>query len=411
MNILMVTPMPPATQASGAIPLVLHAQLTALAAQHRVTLLTMVGTDPAELEAIHDLREAGFDVRAVRRREREKEFEAWKRRWRLASMWAINQNPWRTAWFYEPDMQHMLDCLLAGGSFDLVTAEDDSLGVYTYRTSAPTLLTENEVRRPRPVNWLGWRGKNPLHWALSEADWKHWDGYQRAIWSRFDRVQVYTPRDADVIRTMAPQLAKRVRVNPFGIDLPHQVDASREENDNILFVGNMTHAPNVDAALWLGHEIMPLLRTQRPGVRLTIAGPQPPKPVQVLASEDVLVTGFVPEIEPFMDRAAVVVAPVRMGGGQRLKVLQSMARAKAVVTTPRGADGLAIDGRKPPLAIAEDAEAIAATIERLLSSSIERHQLGDLARAFVIAHYSPPAYAERLEAIYSEFQPTGIETL
>ena len=91
----------------------------------------------------------------------------------------------------------------------------------------------------------------------------------------------------------------------------------------------------------------------------------------------------------------------------RMKVLQAMAMGKAVVTTPRGAEGLAIEGCQPPLAVAEDAEGIADAAATLLASVEARRSLGRRARAFVAEHYSPPAYARRLEAVYAELQPIG----
>jgi hypothetical protein len=107
-----------------------------------------------------------------------------------------------------------------------------------------------------------------LHWAFGEADWQRWRKYQLSVWRRSDRIQVFTPRDAEAVAALAPDLAERVRVNPFGVELPAPLDDRLEEPGHVLFVGNFTHPPNVDAALWLGTEIMPALRTCYPGVRL-----------------------------------------------------------------------------------------------------------------------------------------------
>jgi glycosyltransferase involved in cell wall biosynthesis len=203
---------------------------------------------------------------------------------------------------------------------------------------------------------------------------------------------------------MAPDLVKRVRVNPFGLEIPALSDFEAQEQNTILFVGNFTHAPNVDAALWLGNEIMPLLRDIRPGIQLCLIGIYPPPEVKALASNDILVTGPVPEIEPYFARATLVVAPVRIGGGMRMKVLQSMALGKAIVTTSRGADGLAVDGRRPPLVTADDTSGFAQAIIQLLSDENARRELGRQARAYVEANFSARAYANRIEAIYAEMQ-------
>jgi glycosyltransferase involved in cell wall biosynthesis len=167
-------------------------------------------------------------------------------------------------------------------------------------------------------------------------------------------------------------------------------------------VGAFEHPPNIDAALWLGNDIMPILRRLRPGVRLTIVGSYPPKSVRTLASQDVTVAGPVPIIRPYLEQAAVVLAPMRTGGGMRVKVLQAMSLGKAVVTTPLGAAGLAGPREQLPLAIGESAEEIATATVRLLSASDERIVLGRRARTFVREHHSWSAHQRRLEAIYAE---------
>lgn len=407
MKILLVTPMPPQPQASGAIPVVLHALLTGLTPRHQVSLVTIIGTESGEREAVEHLRLAGHDVQAFHLM-KSSSLQRWRRRWRLASTWLLGPYPWRTVWFWEPEIQRHLDRLLAEQQFDLIIVEDSSMGIYRYETKTPTLFTEHEVRRPRPVNWhMGRLPADWLRWIFLEVDWQRWRIYQPAVWHRFNRIQVFSPRDAAAIHVLAPGLASRVRVNPFGIDLPTMVDPNFEEKGFILFVGNFTHRPNVDAALWLGREIMPLLRKRSANVRLTLVGKYPPKSVQTLACADIHVAGFVPELGPYVAQASVVVAPLRIGGGMRMKVLQAMALGKAVVTTPRGSDGLAMNGQQTPLVIAETAEGIAEAAALLLADDNARRELGRRARAYVAENYSAQAYAQRLEAIYEEMCDTG----
>jgi glycosyltransferase involved in cell wall biosynthesis len=109
----------------------------------------------------------------------------------------------------------------------------------------------------------------------------------------------------------------------------------------------------------------------------------------------------VPEIEPWLERAALVLAPLRIGGGMRMKVLQAMAMGKAVVTTSRGAAGLAAGGQAPPLAVADDVEGMVAAAAALLADPAGRQALGRQARAHVTQHFSPQAHVRRLESIYA----------
>jgi glycosyltransferase involved in cell wall biosynthesis len=401
MRILLVTPMPPQPDAMGAIPVVLHAQLAGLIPRHEVTLVTVAGLEPGEQKAVDYLRSEGIEVHAIRRTEL-RGLRRWQRRWQLGSSWMKGFYPWRTVWFWEPALQRILDQLLSEERFDLVSVEDNSMGIYRYRTDLPTFITEHEVRQARPVNWRGYEDKNWIHWALGELDWMRWQRYQEKVWRQFDRIQVFTRRDAEAIGRIAPHLADRVRVNPFGIHLPPQPDPGKQVEGQLLFVGNYTHPPNVDAALWLGHEIMPRLRQRVPGACLNLVGIYPPDSVRALDGDGVRVTGPVAEIEPFLEQAAVVMAPVRLGGGMRMKVLQAMAFGKAVVTTSQGADGLENSGQPIPLAIAKDTDEIVDLAASLLENPSRRRTLGMRARDFVEENYSVQAYAQRLEDVFNE---------
>jgi glycosyltransferase involved in cell wall biosynthesis len=394
MRILMLTPMPPSPQAPGAMPLVFHAALVGLSAHHDVSVVTVAGPHPGELTAIDELKRAGYDVHPVRRAQ-PRGISRWRRRWRLGSRWMLGREPWRTIWFWEPELQRTFDRLVAARRFDVIAAEDNAMGIYRYPRDIPTVLTEHEVRQGDAPEW---RLRRPFR----ELDWRRWPSYHRSAWRRFDRLQVFTDRDADAVRALAPELAARLVVNPFGVELPSPLDHALEQPRTVLFAGNFTHPPNSDAALWLGREIMPRLREHLESVSLAIVGPWPPREVQALASEDIRVLGAVGDIRPWLERTAVVVAPVRIGGGMRMKVLHSMAAGKPVVTTPRGADGLAVNGQSAPVAIAEDGETFAKAVAGLLKDDGARRQLGASARAFVAEHFSPQAYARRLEAVYED---------
>jgi glycosyltransferase involved in cell wall biosynthesis len=203
------------------------------------------------------------------------------------------------------------------------------------------------------------------------------------------------------LRALAPEAADRIRVNPFGIVLPRR-DPREEDPLTVVLPGNFTHPPNVDAALWMARDIMPCLRQACPGVRLRLVGSYPPAEVRALLAADVEVTGWVPEIEPHLEQATVVVAPIRIGGGMRVKVLQAMALGRPVVTTPRGAEGLEAAGGRPPLLVASQPHDFATAIARLLATPDERRSLGCRARDFVAKHFSAEAYARRLEAVYAD---------
>jgi glycosyltransferase involved in cell wall biosynthesis len=396
-KLLLLTPMPPDATAPGAIPVLLQAQLEGLAERHAVTLVTVAGPDAAEIAAVRRLAAVGVDIHAVERRPLHGR-SRWARRARLADAWLAGRWPWRTIWFWQPRVQAVIDRLAARTSFDVIIAEDNAMGIYGLPAGPLRVLTEHEVRRERSVGRPPVAPRRWLRWSLAEADWRRWPEYQRSVWRSFDAVQVFTARDAGSLAAIAPELAERVDVNPFAVAMP-DLERVPVQPGTVVFLGNYTHPPNVDAALWLAKEIMPRLRTLHPGARLALAGIHAPREIRSLAAPDIAILGAVPDAEALMRRSAVVLAPVRIGGGMRMKVLHAMALARPVVTTTRGTEGLDTDGRPPPLAVADDADGIASATAEFLSDPAAGERLGAAARDYVSQHHTPSAYAERLDAV------------
>ncbi|MGI9149612.1 MAG: glycosyltransferase [Chloroflexota bacterium] len=406
MRILMLTPFVPASTAVNAGVLVMYWRVASLAARHRITLVTF--RRPGDSEAIASLETQGVEVYAVDWRQ-PSDWRRWLRRSRLATAWLRGRRPLRVLEFSDHRMQLLVDRLLARQPFDVMHVESAFMAPvagYRFPHRIPSLLIEHEVALvPASENRV--RSGNIVKHALYRAEWRRWRRYELTTWPRFQRIQAVTPQDAQVIRRGAPAVADRVRVNPVGIDLPTLPSQRHEDPNTVVFVGSFAHQPNVDAALWLGNDIMPVLRTVHKGVRLFIVGADPPAGVRGLACEDTDVTGRVPCVEPYLERAAVVVAPIRTGGGMRIKVLQAMAHGKAVVTTPLGAEGLAVEGIEPSLLMSQTSEGLAHSIGHLLADEDKRLELGRRARQFVAAHHAWSAHMQRLEQTYDEIAPAG----
>lgn len=362
----------------------MYGQLAALAVQHEVTLVTLAGPDPSDRGGLEALAQLHVDVHHIWR-ERPTGWDRWRSRFSLGQEWLRATEPLRTLKFWDGQVPQLVDRLVRDRRVDLIQVEDNAMGVYPYPAGVRTVFTEHEVRAAPP-----------------RIERRRWAAYQRRVWNRFDRIQVFTELDAAAVHSMAPEVAGRVRVNPFGITVGPAADPALEVEGEVVFVGAFQHPPNVDAALWLGRQIFPLLRRIHPQAHLTIVGSDPPRPVRALAGPGIAVTGRVPRVEPYIERAAVVVAPIRTGGGMRLKVLQAMALGKAVVTTPLGAEGVVrVDG-DAPVRVVESGDAMAQVTAGLLEARPTRRGLGQRARAFVLEHHGWPAYVRRLGAVYAE---------
>lgn len=383
--------------------MLLHAQLQGLNRRHEVSLVTSIGDEPWEAAAAEQSRAAAARVYIADRRVPDALRRRTRRRLELAGRWAFSRVPWRNLWFAPPGVQAAIDQAVAESSFDVAAVEDSGMARIRLPADLPAVLTDHEVARARPERSPAKTGGlEAFKGRLLVSDWRRAEAFQAQMWQRYARLQVFTQEEKQAIARLAPEVGPRVRVNPFGVVLPAAADPALEEEDTVLFVGNFTHPPNEDAACWLVGEIMPLVWRERPAARLRLVGSDPPPRVQVLAGPRVEVFANVPNVGRYLETAAVCVAPVRSGGGMRLKVLDALARGKSVVSTSRGVQGFLFGPGEPPVLIADEADDLATAIVRLLGDPTLRRMLGSRGRAAMQEHHSPQAWAARLERVYAE---------
>jgi glycosyltransferase involved in cell wall biosynthesis len=208
---------------------------------------------------------------------------------------------------------------------------------------------------------------------------------ERRCGERVDLLLATSGRDRDVFERELG--LRRVAVVPNGIDLTEFVPPDHApEPDTILFSGLMSYFPNQQAIRWFLQEVFPAVLRGRPGVRLVVAGAAPPRWLSALAGPRVEVTGLVPDIRPHVARAAVVVAPLMIGGGTRVKILEALAMARPVVSTAVGAEGLGLEHGTSVL-FAEEPSAFADAILAVLGDAALARQLGTRGRQHVAEHF------------------------
>nr|UXE46191.1 hypothetical protein Hi04_10k_c5981_00010 [uncultured bacterium] len=209
---------------------------------------------------------------------------------------------------------------------------------------------------------------------------------ERRLLRRFDLSIVMSKREHDLIARHVPE--------PKILMVPNCADSSapplKEAGNSapvILFIGQMDYPPNIDAARWLITEIFPRVRTEYASARLLLVGGASEPAKLGLKGEGVEYVGGVDDVTPFYRQADVVAAPLRAGGGTRLKILEAMARGRPVVSTTLGAEGLdAIDGRH--LVIADTPDEIAAGILSLFRDGDRRASICAEARSMVVARFN-----------------------
>jgi polysaccharide biosynthesis protein PslH len=219
---------------------------------------------------------------------------------------------------------------------------------------------------------------------------------------RFDLCLTVSPVEGDLLRCLP---ASRSFVIENGVDC-QTLRPQPATGSTILFAGVMDYPPNADAAIYFCLSVLPLIRRQVADVRVIIAGHAPPPQVKALGedgpgqAESIRVTGRADDIRPFYAQASVTVAPLRAGGGTRLKILESMALGRPVVSTSIGCEGLDVR-HNVHLLIADDAQSFAACVARLLQDSALRERIATEARNLVVQKYDWPAIGNRLIAAYS----------
>jgi polysaccharide biosynthesis protein PslH len=199
-------------------------------------------------------------------------------------------------------------------------------------------------------------------------------------------ITVTSPEDARALQALAP--AASIRLLPNGVDLDRFCPAAQPRaRDTIVFSGKMSYHANVAAAYRLIDGIMPRVWKQRPSTQLWIVGSAPPRGLQRRAADPrVTVTGYVPQITPYLQGATLAVSPLRYGVGVQNKVLEAMATAAPVVVDRQCLAALQAQPDRDLLAADDDAE-FARAIVRLLDDRQMQERIGNAGRAYVEQHH------------------------
>ena len=201
--------------------------------------------------------------------------------------------------------------------------------------------------------------------------------------------------------------ATRVTPVATGVNLAYFArSADPVPQADIVFVGSMDWLANIDAVKYFVQEILPLIRRQLPDCRFAVVGRTPPREILDLAAADpgIIVTGTVPDIRPYLWGAKISIVPLRIGGGTRLKIYESMAAGTAVVSTSIGAEGL--DAQHPDnIRLADTPAGLAAQCVELLKNPDERGSLASAAHQMVSDKYSWESVAREFESILLNAPP------
>jgi len=203
----------------------------------------------------------------------------------------------------------------------------------------------------------------------------------------------------------------QISVIPIAVDTKQIQPVPRDVDSlNILTMGTLYYPPNADGIRWFAQEVFPLIRQKMPKVTLTIVGKNPPMDFVRLAGDSksgVIVTGFVEELDPYFAKSALMVIPVRAGGGMRVRILEAFARAIPVVTTSIGLEG--IDARPgTDILVADDPLDFANSVLNLLQEKDLQEKLASNGRQLVEEKYDWQVALSELDKIYEKLAQTSL---
>ena len=356
-----------------------------LAARHRVFLGTFVD-DPDDEQYLPVVRAMCAELHVSRLNPR------WAR---LRSLRGLITGEPLTVSFYEDSQlrkwvrqtraQHRLDATLVFSSSMIQFAEfDDKPVVVDFADVDSAKWAEYSERHAWPMSWVYRREARTLLRVERQ-------GAAQARRSLFT-----TEKEVELFASLVPESAERCAVRGSGVDSEYfSVDLDRSSPYNpdeipLVFMGAMDYWPNVDAVTWFASEALPRLRQRWPQLRFHIVGRSPTPAVRALAGDAVSVTGTVPDVRPYVQHAAAVVAPMRLARGIQNKVLEAMAMARPVVVASRCVAAMEVQAGVHLIA-AESVDDYVFAVAEVLTAPERARAMGLAGRQQVLSAYSWPA--------------------
>ncbi len=317
--------------------------------------------------------------------------------------------PYAVSKFTHPAVQTTVARWLSSGRFDVAVCDFLSASAnFPARLPVPCVLFQHNVESSLWQRMAAMES-NPIKKLSFTIESAKMTRYERATLGRFHHVIAVSEHDRRQMLQMNP--ASEITVVPTGVDTQkfNVAPASSAQPPRVVFTGSMDWEPNVDAVDYFCAEIWPRIRAEFPDAIFQIVGRNPFAKVQRLASASVEVTGTVPSVAEYLEKASVVVVPLRIGGGTRLKIFEAMAMGKALVSTSIGAEGLEVESGRD-LLLADDASSFAGAVILLLRDAAIRRKFEEAA-VRLAAQYDWSRVVEQFAEVLRKLMPgssTGV---
>jgi glycosyltransferase involved in cell wall biosynthesis len=349
--------------------------LRGLSEQHDVTLLCFIDSETVDLKIseLHDVCEAiqvvpwkAFDPHSLK-----------------ARLGFLRMRPRSYVDTYSPQMQSYIERNLESNSFDLVIASEWTMASYSSSFDGKAALFEDVELGVFHGRYA--TARSTYERVRQGLTWFKHHRYLSRILRDFNSCTVPSSTELKLFQSVVSDY-KNVTVIPNCINLADYDSVPENfEPNSLIFTGSFRYAVNYEAMVWFLRDIYPSVRSQVPGVHLSITGDH--AGLKLPSTAGVTLTGFVPDIRPFIASSWASVVPLLSGGGTRLKILEAMALRTPVITTSKGAEGLEVIHDKTVL-IADEAQEFARAVVRLLKEPELRVYLTENAYQLVSEHYN-----------------------
>lgn len=399
-RILLLTPVAPTPPSWGFVIRVHHLAM-GLARHHQVTLVSYGA--PGDNRDWAAMEESFAAVHRV-----PSPVAGSRRRAQMAHL--LRTSSFHLGGLWSHDLQMTLDRLLSTEDFDLIQVESSQMGSFHFPAELPVILDEHNLEY-QVLSRVAATETSPLRRLYGNVEAMKARRDEHRTWTRMAGCVATSELDAHAIRAECPDLPVAIVPNAVDISYFAPARATATVPGSLVFVGRLDYRPNTEAVRWFITEVLPRLRRVQPSTHLTVVGDGAPAWLEAMSSGPgkgdlggsggVTVTGQVPDVRPYVAAAQVVVAPLRAGGGTRLKLLEAMAMAKPIVSTRLGAEGLDVEEGEQ-MDLADDPEQMTEAILRLFREPDRRRRLGRAGRALVEERYGWAPALATLEAFHDQ---------
>jgi len=307
---------------------------------------------------------------------------------------------------YRPEIKEAVLAAHARMHYDVVIASEIDMAPYALAVHNTTrILEELEITSLYDAYR---KQAQPLARMRSGLTWLKLARYSAKLVRSFEGCTVVSDLEKAAVQKLAPECQK-IRVIPNGVDFAYYSEYKGEakEANSLIYSGALTYQANFDAVAYFLTEIYPKIQARIPDVQFYITGKTDKVALDRLPlREGVIFTGYVSDIRGVLSRCCVNVVPLRIGGGTRLKILESLAIGTAVVSTSKGAEGLDLTAGQD-LILADSPDDFAQAVVRLLRDGVLRDQLAASGKAAVKAKYDWRFISRNLVDAIQEWSKTG----